>query len=388
MPARIYLDNAASSPLDPRVREEMLKYMSPEYGNPSSLHRSGRLGREAVEACRERAAKNMGADPSEIVFTSSGTESNNLALKGIAFANRDRGSHIIISSIEHDCVLNACRWLEKVGFEATYLPVDSQGLVDPDDLKSAIRSDTILVSIIHGNNEIGTVQPIAEFGRICRGHGICFHTDACQSYGKTPIRPSDSMIDIMTINAHKIHGPKGAGALFIRKGARIEPLLHGGGHEKGIRSSTENIAGIAGLTKAMELCAAEFDNTIPFLIRMRESLILKVLDRFPFAYVNGSRAFCLPNIVNFGFHGYEGEAMRLLLLLDEMGIEVSTGSACSSNASENKPSHVLAAIGLNPIQARGALRISLGRFNIESDIDSFINAMSEAFKKLHSLSNE
>ena len=387
MGKRIYMDNSASTRVDSRIVEEMLPYFTDYFGNASSLHSYGREVKDVMEKARAKLASYIGANPEEIIFTSGGTESNNLAIKGVAFANRKKGKHIIVSRIEHDCILNSCRWLKGQGFEITYLPVDKYGFINLNQLEDQIRRDTILVSIMHANNEIGTIEPVGEIGNICRAHGVYFHTDACQSFTKVPIDVRNQNIDLASINSHKIYGPKGVGALFIREGVEIEPWQHGGGHERGLRSSTENIPGIAGFVKAAELCHEEFEPEIKRLKYLRDKIISNVLTAVNEAYLNGHGNLRLPNNVNFGFYGFEGEAIRLLLELDAMSIAVSTGSACSSNQAENKPSHVLAAIGLNPVQARGALRVTLGRYNTEEEVDYFLDTLPKAFKKLRSISS-
>jgi cysteine desulfurase len=374
---KIYLDNSASTAVDPRVIEEMSPYFSLLYGNASSLHVFGREAKTALEDSRAKLASFIKAKPQEIIFTSCGTESNNFALKGVAYANRDKGNHIIVSSIEHDCILNACRWLKDGGFEISYLPVDKDGIVDMSALKKEIRKETVLVSVMHANNEIGTIEPIGEIGKLCHEHGVYFHSDACQSFGKIPIDVNAQYLDLLTINAHKIYGPKGVGALFIREGIKIMPWQHGGGHEMGMRSATENIPGIVGFAKAAELCFAELENETKRLLDLREKIINSVFKQVPSAYLNGHRTIRLPNNVNIGFYGLEGDAIRLLLELDEAGIAVSSGSACSSNESQNKASHVLSAIGLDSVRARGALRVSLGRYNTEEEVDYFIHKLNE-----------
>lgn len=387
MAGRIYLDNGASTRVDPRVVEEMLPYFAERFGNPSSLHADGREAKEAVNCARAGIASALGAGPGELVFTSGGTEANNFALKGVAYANRKRGRHIVVSAIEHDCVINSCKWLEAQGFDITYLPVDRSGLVDAGHLDSAIRKDTVLVSIMHGNNEIGTVQPLGEMGKVCREHGTYFHTDACQSFGKLGMDVNRQNIDLATVNAHKIYGPKGVGALFIREGTVISPWQHGGGHEFGLRSSTENVPGIVGFGKAVELCHAELDRESARQVGLRDRIIDSISERVSCAYLNGHRTERLPNNVNFGFRGFEGDAIKLMLQLDALGIAVSTGSACSSNQGENKPSHVLAAIGLNPVEARGALRVTLGRYNTTEEVDRFLEALPEALGTLRSITS-
>lgn len=387
MEPRIYLDNSASTALHPTVLEAMLPYLTGGFGNPSSLHRPGREAKEVVERARTTLAGILGVEPREIVFTSGGTESNNLALKGVAFANRDRGRHIIVSAIEHDSVLNPARWLVSQGFQVTSLPVDEYGRVHPARLALAIRDDTILVSIMHANNEIGTIQPIEEIAGLCRERGVHFHSDACQSFTQVPIDLRRLPIDLLTINAHKIHGPKGVGALFIREGVRITPWQHGGGHEHGMRSSTENVPGIVGLAAAAELCWRERESQVPRITHRRDRIISRVREAIPEAYLNGHPAERLPNNVNLGFRGLEGQAIRLLLELDEAGIAVSSGSACSSNQAENQPSHVLRAIGLNPVEARGALRVSLGRVNTDAEVDRFLNVLLQIVNNMRAISS-
>jgi cysteine desulfurase len=382
MNQRIYLDNAATTRVDKRVIDAMVPYYEEEYGNASSLHGFGTAAKDAIETARTQMAQFINCKPEEVVFTSSGTEANNFALKGISFANRHKGNHIIISSIEHDCIINTCRWLETQGFIVSYLPVDNQGLIDPNLIKQYINSKTILVSVMHVNNEIGTIQPISEIGKICKELGVYFHSDACQSFGKIPIDMTN--IDLLTINAHKIYGPKGVGALIIKNGTAITPLLHGGGQESGLRSSTENIAGIAGFVKASELSFVEMKTESRRISMLRQKLINVLSDDIEGLYFNGDLTHRLPHNLNFCISGLEGESIRLLLLLDDAGIAISSGSACSSNGN-NPASHVLQAIGLNPLEARGSIRISLGRYNTEADIDAFLNIFKEQIKKLNSI---
>ena len=384
---RIYLDNSASTKVDPRVVEVMLPYFTEFYGNASSLHGFGREAKDVLANSRAKIASLIGAKPQEIVFTSSGTESNNFALKGIAFANRGKGNHIIVSAIEHESVLSPCEWLKGQGFDITNLPVDEAGLIDISALQKEIRKETILVSVMHANNEIGTIEPIGEVGRICREYGIYFHSDACQSFGRLPIDVNEQCLDLLTINAHKIYGPKGIGALFIREETRIMPWQQGGGHEMGLRSATENISAIVGFAKAAELCFQEMLHGAGRDLELREKIINAVLNDYSFAYLNGHRDCRLPNNISIGFGGLEGDAIRLLLELDEMGIAVSSGSACSSNGAGHKTSHVLSAIGLDPVRARGALRISIGRFNTGEEVDIFLNKLSQVLGSLKPLTS-
>lgn len=380
----IYLDNAATTRVDPRVLEAMLPYFSEHYGNASSLHSFGTVAKDAILHARKTIAATLHTDPSELIFTSSGTEANNFVIKGIAFANRHKGNHLIISSIEHDCILNAAQWLETQGFVVTLLPVDPLGNVDPESVRQAITDHTILVSVMHANNEIGTLEPIEQIGRICHENGILFHTDACQTYGKIPIDVRLLPVDLITLNAHKIYGPQGIGALYCRKGIQITPLLHGGGQESGFRSSTENVASIVGFAKAAEICAERMEEESALIRKLRNRIISKLSEEVEEIYFNGDPDNSMPNLINFCISGLEGEAIRLLLLLDEEGIAVSTGSACSSNNGGN-PSHVLQAIGLNPFQARGAIRLSLGRFNTEAEIDRFLNIFLSKLTNLNSI---
>ncbi len=379
---KIYLDNAATTQMDRRVLDVMLPYFTDFFGNASSLYAEGVQAKESLEKFRSKLAGFINAQSDEIVFTSGGTEANNLALKGIAFANRSKGNHIIVSAIEHDCILNTCKWLESQGFYITYLPVDENGFVDLDKLSRFINPKTILVSVMHANNEIGTIQPISLIGKLCKERGVYFHTDACQSFGKIPIDVEAQNVSLMTLNAHKIYGPKGVGCLYIKKGVNITPLLHGGGQEFGIRSTTENIAGIAGFVKAADLCINEMETESKRLLSLRTKLIKTLQDSFEGFYVNGSTTQRLANNLNFGISGLEGETIRLLLFLDEKGIAVSTGSACSNNDTTKSASHVLQAIGKDPFEARGAIRIGMGRFNTEEDIDYFTETLTNILKQL------
>ncbi len=382
MKRRIYFDNAATTQTDKRVLEAMMPYFENFYGNASSLHTFGTQAKEILEGSRATIAKCIGVNAGEIYFTSSGTEANNLALKGIAFANRNKGKHIIVSSIEHDCILNTCKWLEEQGFYISYLPVDSHGIVDVGQLSKLINRQTILVSVMLANNEIGTIEPVNEIGGLCRKNNVPFHSDACQAFGKVAINANLSDIDLLTINSHKIYGPKGAGALYVRKGTNIVPLLHGGGQESGLRSSTENIPGIVGFAKAAELCIDEIDKETSRLTRLRNKIANYLQDNFNNTYINGHPENRLPGHLSFSFRGLEGETIRLLLMLDESGIAVSAGSACSSNDKTHNASHVLKAIGLNPLEAKGAVRLSLGRFNTEEEISIFMEILNQ---KIHQL---
>lgn len=379
----IYLDNAATTRLDDRVLLTMLPYFSEYYGNASSLHQYGTEVKEVLEVSRKSIANSIGAAGDEIFFTSGGTESNNWALKGVAWAYRHIGNHIIVSSIEHDCILNTCKWLEMNGFEITYLPVDQYGFINLDYLKNSITPQTILVSVMHANNEIGTIEPVDEIGRICRKLGVLFHSDACQSFGKIPVNVNSTDFDLLTFNAHKIYGPKGVGALYIRKGVKISPLLHGGGQEYGLRSTTENIPGIVGFAKAVELSMREMEAESARLSALRNEFTGFLQSSYDGVYINGHPRNRLPGHLSFSFQGLEGETIRLLLKLDEMGISVSAGSACSSNDKTSNASHVLQAIGLNPLEARGAIRVSFGRYTTARELEKFINSLTEVVKSLN-----
>jgi cysteine desulfurase len=385
MKKRIYFDNAASTSVDPRVLESMMPYFTGSYGNASSMHSFGADAKVALLKARRTIAECIHAQPEEIIFTSSGTEANNLALKGIAMANRQKGMHIIVSAVEHDCILNTCRWLAAQGFSISYLPVDSEGMVILGLLEKLIRKDTILVSVMHANNEIGAIQPIAAIGRICADNGLLFHTDACQSFGKVPLNVAEQNIDLLTLNAHKIYGPKGIGALYVRKGVQITPLLHGGGQESGRRSSTENIPAIVGFATAAELCMNEMRTEHERISRMQDYLHNFLYENYEDYYLNGHRSKRLPHNLNFSFHNLEGEAIRLLLLFDESGIAVSAGSACSSNDKSNNASHVLQAIGLNQFEARGAIRVSFGRFNTMNEVKTFTETIGSVVGQLNSI---
>jgi len=378
---KVYLDYAATTPTDPRVLKEMLPFFNKKFGNTMSLHSFGREAKLAAEEAREKVASLMNAEASEIIFTGSATESDNFALKGIAFANKEKGKHIIVSSIEHHSVLDTAKWLEKQGFEVTYLPVDKYGLVNPSEVEKSIRKDTILVSIMHANNEIGTIEPIEEIGKICSEHGVYFHTDAAQSYGKIPVDVKKMNVDLLTASAHKIYGPKGVGLLYLRKGVKIEPLLHGGGHEFGLRSSTLNLPGIVGFGAAAEIAKKEMEKEGKRIEKLRRRLEKGVL-KIENSHLNGHLEKRLPNIANFWFDFIEGES--LIMSLDIKGIAASTGSACSSESLE--PSHVLLAIGLKHHQAHGSLRLSLGRWTKKEEIDYVLKVLPEVVENLRKIS--
>lgn len=378
----IYLDHAATTPARPEVVEAMLPYFHDRFGNPSSIYRSARESRKMVESARESVARALGAEPGEIYFTSGGTESDNWAIKGVAFANRKRGDHIITSAIEHHAVLYPTRYLVKQGFSATFLPVDQTGLVDPGAVEDAITEKTTLISIMTANNEIGTIEPVREIGRIARDHDIPFHTDAVQAIGHIPISVKDDTIDLLSLSAHKFNGPKGVGVLFIRKGTRIDPLLHGGAQERNRRAGTENLAGIVGLATALDSAMQSLPREMERQKRLRDRLIAGLLSAVPHSRLNGHPEKRLPGNVNISFEYVEGES--ILLSLDAYGICASTGSACTSGSLE--PSHVLLAIGLPHEVAHGSLRLTLGEENTDGEIDTVLETVPGIIGKLRAMS--
>lgn len=378
----VYLDHSATTYIKPQVFEEMLPYLNMHYGNPSSIYAMSRITEKAVDEARERVAQALHADKSEIFFTGGGSEADNWALKGIAFANRHRGNHIITTQIEHHAILHTCQFLEKNGFEVTYLPVDSEGIVDVAELEKAITDKTLLVSIMFANNEIGAIEPVKEIGRICRAKKVLFHTDAVQAVGHIPIDVKEMNIDLLSLAAHKFYGPKGVGALYIRKGIKIDNLIHGGGQERGRRAGTENIAGIAGLGKALALAVEEMDAENKRLARLRDKLI-EGLTRIPHSRLNGPAGDRrTPGNVNICFEFIEGEAM--LLLLDSKGISASSGSACTSGSLD--PSHVLLAIGLPHEIAHGSLRLTLGSSTTEQDVEYVLEVLPGIVQRLRDMS--
>ncbi|HWR25320.1 MAG TPA: cysteine desulfurase NifS [Methanosarcina sp.] len=379
----VYMDHAATTFIKPEVIEAMLPFLKKHFGNPSSLYSIGREGKEAVETSREQLAKALGANPEEIYFTSGGTESDNWAVKGTAFARKKKGKHIITTSIEHHAVLYPCEYLETQGFDVTYLPVDKYGLVNPENLEAALRKDTILISIMYANNEIGTVEPILEVGEIAKEHAIPFHTDAVQAIGKIPLdmKHTHRNVDMLSLSSHKFYGPKGIGAFYLREGTDIDTFMHGGGQEQGKRAGTENVAGIVGMGKAIEIANANIEEHNKRMIELRDHLLASVLD-IPRSRLNGHPEKRLPDNLNFSFEYIEGES--LLLMLDQMGICCSTGSACSSGS--NEPSHVLRAIGLLPEIAQGSLRLTLGDENSDEDVDYVLKTLSETVEKLRAMS--
>jgi cysteine desulfurase len=381
----VYLDHAATTPLDGRVRAAMQPYLDEKYGNPSSMHAAGREARTAVEAARAEVAQLLGARPEEIVFTGSGTEADNLALRGAVACFADP-CHVVTSAFEHPAVLETCRHLETRGVEVTYLPIDGEGIVQPQALRAALRPDTRLVSIMAANNVVGTIQPVAELAEIAHRHGALFHTDAVQAVGKMPLDVTRTHIDLLSLSAHKLHGPKGVGALYVRTGVNLEPIVHGGGQEGGLRSATENVAGIVGLGCVARLAREEMGAESARLVGLRDRIEAGIAETIDNAYRIGHPYMRLPGHLCYGFSGQEGEAIKLLLALDEAGIAVSSGSACSShNAGE--PSYVLTAMGLDTIRARGSLRVTLGRFTSDDDVDRLLAVLPEAVRSLNPIAS-
>jgi cysteine desulfurase len=376
------MDHSATTCTKKEVLEAMIPYYSEHFGNPSSIYSIAGDSKKAIDAAREQVAKVLGADPSEIYFTSGGSESDNWAIKGVAFANRKKGNHIITSAIEHHAVLHTCQYLEKEGFTVTYLPVDKYGMIDPVDLKKAITEKTILISVMFANNEIGTIEPVAELGAIAHDHKIYFHTDAVQVIGNTRVDVKEQNIDLLSLSAHKFYGPKGVGALYIKKGVKIDNLIHGGGQERKRRAGTENIAGIVGLGKAIELATADIDGHNRRIKAMRDRLLEGIFAKIPSTRLNGHPEKRLPGNINISFEFIEGESM--LLLLDDEGICASTGSACTSGSLE--PSHVLLATGLPVEISHGSLRLTLGDMNTEQDVDFVLEVLPKVVSRLRDMS--
>jgi cysteine desulfurase len=380
---RVYMDHTAGMPVDPRVLEAMLPYFTQNYGNPSSVHSLGNEARKAIDEARGKVAELIGAErKEEIIFTSGGTESNNLAIKGVAYRNKDKGNHIITSSIEHMSVINTCKHLSKQGFKVTYLPVDQHGIVDIDALKKEITDKTILVSIMYANGEIGTIEPIKEIGEITHSKGALLHVDAVAAAGQIPINVRDENIDLLSISSNDMYGPRGVGALYIKTGTRIQPIIHGGGQERGLRSGTENLPGIVGMGKAAEIAKAEMNAEAERLTKLRDKFIQGILDNIPESYLNGHPTKRLPNNVNVRFSYIEGES--LILSLDMEGVACSSGSACTSKTLE--PSHVLLAIGLAHEEAHGSLLFTLGRQNTEEDVKYVLDILPKIVKRLRAIS--
>jgi len=378
---RIYLDNSATTKVSPEVLDAILPYFTENYGNPSSLHSMGQEANVAVQTAREQVAKAIGADAGEIIFTSCGTEADNLALVGTAYANKKKGDHIITSSVEHPAILRTCEYLEREGFKVTYLPVDKYGMVSPSAVEAAITPQTTLISVMAVNNEIGTIQPIKEIGKIAKDHNIYFHTDAVQGVGKLPINVKTDNIDMLSLAGHKIHAPKGVGALYAKKGTRLEAIIHGGGQERNLKSGTENVPGIVGLGKACEVAIRDFDKNVAHMTKLRNKLMEGVL-KLDHVRLNGHPTIRSPNNVNVSFDFIEGES--IILFLDMAGIEASTGSACSSK--NLKASHVLLACGMKPEEAHGSLRMTNCEFNTEEEIDYVLETLPGVVNRLRAMS--
>lgn len=379
---RIYLDYAATTPTHPEVVRAMLPYFTDAFGNPSSIHSYGQEAKGSIEEARIKIADLIGARDEELIFTSGGTEADNFALKGIAYANESKGNHIITSSIEHHAVIETCKFLERRGFRVTYLPVDEYGLVDLDNVRKAITDKTILISVMHANNEVGTIEPIAEIDKIAKEAGVCFHTDAVQAVGHIPVNVDELGVDLLSMSAHKFYGPKGVGALYIRKGTKLTPFIHGGEQERRRRASTENVPGIVGFGQAAEIAHQEMSEEMERLTRLRDRLVKGLLERIDHTRLNGHPIMRLPNNINVSVDYIEGESM--LLNLDLEGICASTGSACSSSSLE--PSHMLLAMGLSHEQAHGSLRFSLGKWTTEEEIERVLDVLSSIVTKLRAMS--
>ncbi|MDH7516841.1 MAG: cysteine desulfurase NifS [Candidatus Thermoplasmatota archaeon] len=382
---RIYMDYASTTPVDDEVLKEMMPFFQKNYGNPASIHFFGREADKAVENARNQVSDLIGCSPEEIIFTSGGTESDNLAIKGVAYLNKNKrggkGYNIITCCIEHPAVLETCKHLEKQGFNVKFLPVDKYGFINPKELEESISEDTFLVTIMFANNEIGTIEPIEEIGKITKKHGVLLHTDAVQAVGKVPIDVNRLNIDLLSISSHKIYGPKGVGALYVRKGVKLEPLAHGGGHEKGFRSSTLNTPGIVGLGKACELGKERFDKDTEHMKKLRDTLIKNVLE-IEESFLNGHPEKRLVNNAHFRFFAIEGESLNLML--DDKGVAAATGSACSSK--KLQPSHVLLGLGLKPEEAHGSIRLSLGRSSTKEEVEYVCKVLPEIVQKLRNMS--
>lgn len=384
--ARCYFDHSATTPLDPRVIAAMDPFLHGGFGNASSMHQEGIEAHQALEDARQKAASLFGAQSSEVIFTASGTEADNMALRGVIPTPVTEQVHLVTSAFEHPAILEVCRYLERQGVSVTFLPVSGDGFVDPRDLQLALRPNTKLVSIMAANNIVGTVQPIAELARVAHEHGALFHTDAVQAAGKLPIDMRRDGIDLLSFSAHKLHGPKGVGALIVREGLELQPLIFGGGQERAMRSGTENVAGIVGLGRAVEIARAEMTQDSVRLVSLRDQLIEGIQARIPNAYVIGHRFRRLPGHICLGLAGLEGETVKLLLVLNEAGIAVSTGSACSSHHA-GEPSYVLLAMGFDAFRARGSVRITLGRFNTAEQVQYLLEVLPLAVSKLQPIAS-
>lgn len=376
---KAYLDNAATTLVCPEALKVINEHSKVNYGNPSSLHSWGRIAKKSLELSRISVSSLIGAESNDLIFTSSGTESDNLAIKGLAA--HYKGGHIITSKIEHPAVIEPCKYLEKNGFDVSYIPVDEYGIININKLENAIRGDTFLISVMHANNEIGTIQPIKKIGQIAKKNDILFHTDAVQTAGKIPLDVNDNNIDLLSISSHKLHGPKGVGALFIRKGVKLSPLMHGGGHEHKLRPSTENVAGIVGFSKAFEIATKNMEKNISHMSKLRDKLI-KEIQKIDQAYLTGHPTNRLPNNASFYFKGIEGESM--ILMLDDKNIGASTGSACSSK--KLQASHVLLAIGVKQEDAHGSLRLTLSRYSTQEEVDYVLNVLPNVIAELRTIS--
>ncbi len=379
---KIYFDHNATTPTRPEVVEAMLPYLSDEWGNASSIHWAGRAPKKALEDAREKICELVNCSPVEMVFTSSGTESDNLAIKGTALSKKKKGNHIITTKVEHPAVLNTCKYLEREGFEVTYLGVDADGMIDLDELSDAITDKTILITVMYANNETGVILPVEDIGAIARKRGVTFHTDAVQAAGKVPIDVKKINCDLLSISAHKFYGPKGVGALYLRRGARVVPLMHGGHHERNRRGGTENIPAIVGFAKAAELAMAEMDSESRRLAALRDKLEESLIERVPHVKLNGNKEKRIPNTTNVSFEFIEGES--LLLNLDMLGVAASSGSACTSGSLE--ASHVLVAMGLAPELYHGSVRFSLGKSSTEEDVDFIIEKMPPIVERTRAMS--
>ena len=378
----IYLDHAATTPVKPELRDAMMPYFTQSFGNPSSIYQVAQINKKAIDDARETIAKHLGANTNEIFFTSGGTEADNWAIKGIVEANKNKGNHIITTKIEHHAVLHTCEYLEKQGFEVTYLDVNEEGVIDLEALKAAIKDTTILISIMYANNEVGTIMPIKEIGAIAKEHGIAFHTDAVQAIGQVCIDVKEQNIDALSLSGHKIYGPKGIGVLYIRRGLRITNLIHGGAQERGRRAGTENVPAIVGIAKAMELAYTDFEAKNERIKGLRDKLMNGILESIPYSKLNGSSTNRLVNNVNIGFEFVEGES--LLLLLDMNGVAASSGSACTSGSLD--PSHVLLALGLPHEKAHGSLRLTLGEGTTEQEVDYVLEKLPAIVQRMRDMS--
>ena len=377
------MDHGAGMPLDSRVFEAMKPYFLEDYGNPSSSHSFGNSARNAIAASREKVVQLVAAEkPLEVIFTSGGTESNNLAIKGVAYRNREKGNHIITTAIEHISVINICKFLQKQGFEVSYVPVDKQGVVDLEKLEAAINDKTILISVMYANGEIGTIQPIREIGKVAHENQVIFHVDAVAAAGKGTINVKEENIDLLSISSNDMYGPKGVGALYIKKGTKVQPIIQGGGQERGLRSGTENVPGIVGMGEAAEIAKRGMEAEGERLTRLRDKLIKGVLDKIDYSFLNGHPTERLPDNANLRFSYIEGES--LILGLDMLGVQVSSGSACTSKTLE--PSHVLLAIGLAHEEAHGSLVFTMGKQNLEEDVDYVLEVLPDVVKRLRALS--